>query len=424
MQRLLLLLAVALTFVGVTDTAAAMGGSDSSGAHSYTSTCEAGSRRLTNTSDPTSTGNGVIQFRAAGATLTLSPGESAGLNPGEVSPDTPWDVVFFDLGEPYVFDGGTFGVCESPTTPTLPPTYSVSVAEGCNNGEPVVNFTNTGTGTVHANIGIFAQPVSPGAAVAAFWPTAHGDLYQQFDWHAYESPDPLGDIGPQFATGTVFLANACGVTTGPVDSPTGVIRNIGSAISPSQIPTVTAVAPTPVATFEGTGTTELDLGAGLLADDELYLLDVVFTAGSNFDTLTIDELDEYFEAQDGRLSWSNGSFEGRFLLNDGESTTRYLHIETEGSWTLTNWPFLTSVVQWPGGEAHGVGPDVVHFLGEPGVVSFAHRGESNFIVDFFRADGLPTASIDELANIDGTVIVPNSPAVVVIDADGEWWLRR
>ena len=34
MQRLLLLLAVALTFVGVTDTAAAMGGSDSSGAHS------------------------------------------------------------------------------------------------------------------------------------------------------------------------------------------------------------------------------------------------------------------------------------------------------------------------------------------------------------------------------------------------------
>ena len=173
MRKLLQLLVVALTLFGVTDTAKAIGGSDSSGTHSYTSTCEAGLPRFTNTSDPTSTGNGVIEFRAAGATLTLSPGESGVLDPGEVSPNTPWDVVFFDLGEPYVFDGGTFGVCESPTVPLR---YSVSVAEGCNDGEPVVNFTNTGTATMYANIGSFAQLVSPGATVTAFWPTAHGDL--------------------------------------------------------------------------------------------------------------------------------------------------------------------------------------------------------------------------------------------------------
>ena len=152
MRRLLLLLAFALTLVGVTGTAAATSGSDSSGTHSYTSTCEAGLPHFTNTSDPTSTGNGVIEFRAAGATLTLGPGESGVLDPGEVSPNTPWDVVFFDLGEPYVFDGGTFGICES-----LPLRYSVSVAEGCNDGEPVVNFTNTGTGTIHATIDSFAS---------------------------------------------------------------------------------------------------------------------------------------------------------------------------------------------------------------------------------------------------------------------------
>jgi hypothetical protein len=240
---LLLLLAFALTLVGVTDTATAGSGSDSSGTHSYSSTCEDGLRHLTNTSDPTSTGNGVIEFRAAGATLTLGPGESVVLDPGDVSPNTPWEVVFFDLGEPFVFDGGTFGVCESPTTSTtVPLTYSVSVAEGCTDGEPVVNFTNTGTGTMYTSIGIFAQPVNPGATVAAFWPTAHSDLHQQFDWHAYEFPDPMGDIGPEFATGTVFLANACGVTTGPVDSPTGVIRNIATAISPPQIPAITESA--------------------------------------------------------------------------------------------------------------------------------------------------------------------------------------
>ena len=172
MRRLLLLVAFALMLVGVTGTAAARSGSDSSGTHSYTSICEAGLPRFTNTSDPTSTGNGVIEFRAAGATLTLSPGESGVLDPGEVSPDTPWDVVFFDLGEPYVFDGGTFGDCEPTAPTTVPLTYSLSVAEGCNNGEPVVNFTNTGTGSIHVTIDTFAQQVSPGAAVAASWPSA------------------------------------------------------------------------------------------------------------------------------------------------------------------------------------------------------------------------------------------------------------
>ena len=228
-----LLLALALGLIGVANTAAASSGSDSSGTHSYTSTCDAGLPHFTNTSNPSSTGDGVIEFRTAGATLTLGPGESGVLDPGEVSPGTPWEVVFFDLGEPYVFDDGTFEACQSPTNLT----YSLSVVEGCRDGEPVVIVTNTGTGVVHASIGTFAQRVSPGTTVAASWPTAQGDPNQQVDWHAYESPDPQGDIGREFATGTVVLARACGVTTGPVDRPDGVVRNIGAA---TQIPTSSA----------------------------------------------------------------------------------------------------------------------------------------------------------------------------------------
>jgi hypothetical protein len=422
MRRLMLLLGLVLTALW-TVPRIATAATDSSGTHSYTSTCEAGLPRFTNTSDPFSTGNGVIEFRAAGATLTLSPGQSGVLEPDEVTPNTPWDVVFFDLGEPYVFDGGTFGICESSTTSTTaPPTYSVSVAEGCTNGEPVLTFTNAGTGTMYATIGMSAQPLDPGATATASWPTAHGDPYPEFDWHASELPDPTGDIGPEFATGTVFLANACGVTTGPVDSPNGVIRNLGGAIPAALLP-LTAAAPAPVATFEGIGTTALDLGSGLLADDELYLLDVVFKAGDS-DTLIIDELDENFAEQGSGLSWFNGSFEGRFLLNSGDTTTRYLRVDAQGSWTLTIWPFLPSVEQWPGGEAHDAGPNVLLFIGDPGVVSFAHRGERNFIVGFYGDDGYPAASINELENVDGTVIVPISPAVVVVDATGEWWLRR
>ena len=56
----ILVLVFALTLFGMTDAATASSGSDSSGTHSYTSTCEAGLRHFTNTSDPYSTGDGVI----------------------------------------------------------------------------------------------------------------------------------------------------------------------------------------------------------------------------------------------------------------------------------------------------------------------------------------------------------------------------
>jgi hypothetical protein len=104
-----------------------------------------------------------------------------------------------------------------PAAAALP--YSVTVAEGCvDHGfgdEPVVNFTNTGTGTIVAGIGMAVRNVAPGETFEAWWPSAHGDLYPQFDWEAYELPDPMGEWGPVFATGTVYLVNACRVTTVP-----------------------------------------------------------------------------------------------------------------------------------------------------------------------------------------------------------------
>ena len=90
-------------------------------------------------------------------------------------------------------------------------TYSVGVAEACVDGDPVIRFTNTGTGHIYANIGMAARAVAPGATYDAFWPMAHGDLYPSFEWAAYELPDPAGQPGDQpFASGEVQLLDACG----------------------------------------------------------------------------------------------------------------------------------------------------------------------------------------------------------------------
>ena len=118
MRRVVLLVGVVLASFTVPRIVAA-DGSDSSGTHSYTSACEGGLPRFTNTSDPASTGNGVIEFRAAGVALTLDPGASGVLDPGQVPSTTQWQVVFFDLGQAHVFDGGTFDDCGSPPTLSL-----------------------------------------------------------------------------------------------------------------------------------------------------------------------------------------------------------------------------------------------------------------------------------------------------------------
>jgi hypothetical protein len=220
MRRVVLLVGVVLASFTVPRIVAA-DGSDSSGTHSYTSACEGGLPRFTNTSDPASTGNGVIEFRAAGVALTLDPGASGVLDPGQVPSTTQWQVVFFDLGQAHVFDGGTFDDCGSPptTSTSVPPTSSVSATEGCDDGDPVVKFTNTGTTTIYASVGTFAEPIDPGATATAPWPTAGGKLPPVIDWHAHEVA-PTGEVGQEITSGTAFLVNACAARS--------VIRNIGA----------------------------------------------------------------------------------------------------------------------------------------------------------------------------------------------------
>jgi hypothetical protein len=212
MRRVVLLLGAVLASLTVPRVVSA-DGSDSSGTHSYTSACQGGLPRFTNTSDPASTGNGVIEFHAAGVTLTLAPGDSGVLDPGRVPPDTEWQVVFFDLGQANVFDGGTFDTCGPPPT-----TDSVSVVEGCENNETVVTFTNTGTATIHAGVGTFARTVEPGATVTAPWPTAGGERSPMVDWHVHEV-GPAGDIGGELSSGTALLVNGCAARA--------VVRNLG-----------------------------------------------------------------------------------------------------------------------------------------------------------------------------------------------------
>ena len=155
--------------------------------------------------------------------------------------DTPlitWGISVIESGE---------NPRSAATTPTLPLAYSVAVAEGCNNGEAVVNITNSGTGTVHANIGKLHPPgQSRGqpSLRSGQRPTA---TFTSSSIGTPTSPRPEG----RPRTG-VRHRDGVPRATPAVSRPALSILshrshpNIGAAISPSQIPAITAPSATVV----------------------------------------------------------------------------------------------------------------------------------------------------------------------------------
>jgi hypothetical protein len=188
---------------------------------------------------------------------------------------------------------------------------------------------------------------------------------------------------------------------------------------------IAAVAP--VASFSGTGTQAIDIST---LPEAPYVVDVTYDSD---DYLIIDPLDANYETTWDTIYVNTDTlpFSGRFPLNlnflGSVIYAKYLQVDGEGSWTIDILPWA-AVQPWHGGEAHGLGPTVLAFDGEPGIVTFAHNTpdeHGDFYVNVVGSgDYEYEDAIDESGTVEGTAFIPYSPSVVTIDAAGEWWLRR
>lgn len=62
------------------------------------------------------------------------------------------------------------------------------------------------------------------------------------------------------------------------------------------------------------------------------------------------------------------------------------------------------------------------YQGEPGVAKLTHKGESNFIVDFYNADGGENL-VNEIGTYSGESVIGAGPGLVKITADGRWTIK-
>jgi hypothetical protein len=119
-----------------------------------------------------------------------------------------------------------------------------------------------------------------------------------------------------------------------------------------------------------------------------------------------------------------GGFRGTVLfdISAGEHSVA-LKIESDGAWTLAIKP-LGSARSWDGtGSLTGKGKDVVQISpGSSGLttVRLVHRGQSNFAINAYAADGSSDLIVNEIGHYDGETTLADGTDLLEIDADGAW----
>lgn len=196
----------------------------------------------------------------------------------------------------------------------------------------------------------------------------------------------------------------------------------GTAAATTTVPpdgavtTTTAVPIAPIATFTGSGSDVVDLGT----ISGPHVLDIGYQGGGNF---VVWSLDSDFQQIDLMVN-TIGNYLGKRMLNlfDDEHA-QYLEIDAEAGWTVNVMPFPEAANLWTGGEYHGVGDDVIIFLGDPGIVEWATAGDSNFVVLVFGTDSGRDLMVNEIGPLDGTGVLRDGQAIILVDNEGDFWLN-
>lgn len=118
-----------------------------------------------------------------------------------------------------------------------------------------------------------------------------------------------------------------------------------------------------------------------------------------------------------------GGYEGTtaFGLVDLGIEANSLEITADGDWEVTFAPISEAPELEDPQEATGDG--VYRYTGDAATWQASHDGESNFVVSYFSDDLFEwSLLVNEIGPYEGTVPVTAGPAVVVVNADGDWSL--
>jgi hypothetical protein len=112
-----------------------------------------------------------------------------------------------------------------------------------------------------------------------------------------------------------------------------------------------------------------------------------------------------------------GAYQGTVLFNEQSTAVTAFEITADGAWTVTVRSIL-SLREFTGPSVTGAGDDVVIYRGDAGAAALTHDGQSNFSM-WFYGDSTDLV-VNEIGPYTGTVRWGAGPAVIAVNADGNW----
>lgn len=166
------------------------------------------------------------------------------------------------------------------------------------------------------------------------------------------------------------------------------------------------------AEFTGDGPSVVDLPEGV----NQGMVTVTHDGGEHF---SVNALDANNEGTGDLLVNTTGSYEGITALGLHEigGDAVKLEISADGAWTVTVAPFNTA----PALPESGAGYGVFLYDGPAATWAITHDGDEHFAVSAYTSEAFTMPLlVNETGAYDGAEAVTAGPALVVVQADGNW----
>jgi hypothetical protein len=166
------------------------------------------------------------------------------------------------------------------------------------------------------------------------------------------------------------------------------------------------------AEFSGEGPDVLDLPKGA----HQAMVTVTHEGERHF---SVTGLDANNESTGDLLVNGTGSYSGVTALGTHEAGGEAvrLQVEADGAWTVAIAPFASA----PALPEGGAGDGVFAYEGPAATWAITHSGERHFSVSAHTSEAFSMSLlVNETGQFDGSEAVSAGPALVVIEADGDW----
>jgi hypothetical protein len=217
------------------------------------------------------------------------------------------------------------------------------------------------------------------------------------------------------AAGLLAACTAGNVATGTTVSPAPSSAAAAAPASqqapstePEPEPSEEAPAAVESQSFNGSGDKVLKFTEGP------FTAELTHTGSSNFVVYSMDtNLDD-----DDLMVNHIGKYKGTVLASSDEYGG--LRIEGDGKWTAKVTPIAGLVANAISGDTSGTGDSVFAWdIPDRSVVTITHKGDSNFVVYSYTADGSDLL-VNEIGNYSGEKVMDSG--FVEVQADGKWTL--